>query len=560
MNIIVWIALPVITKAQSIVINEVMPANSITLSDEDGEFSDWIELYNHGADTIQLKNYGLSDVDSIFPKWYFPELVLNPSDFLVVYASGKERSAPPVYWQTIIDWGDEWKYLVPTQEPSADWNSLEFNDQEWSTGKSGFGYGDNDDSTLIPITMSVYIRKNFQISDTSNLISSILHMDYDDSFVAYLNGEEIARGNIGIPGIPPVFNQGADNYDHEALIYRGLPPESFRIDSLRQLIKEGENVLAIQVHNHSLGSSDMSAIPFLSVGTNINPGTGYPVPPILPVSSPLLHTNFRLNSVGETVFLFDTSGLIIDTVAFSQMHTDISKGPFPDGSGSLFYFMEATPGESNQTKTYSSISGKPNFSIPGGLYTTSLNVYLTGQETDDTIYYTTNGSDPIVHSQKYTGPIQINTTTVLRARIIEHDKIPGQIVSQSYLVNIQNTLPVISLSTTPENLWDFYDGMYVMGPNASHDFPHFGANFWQDWEKPVHIELFEPDGTIGFSIDAGVKIFGGWSRGLPQKSLSIFARSNMDTVTSVIGSSMKKISMSLKRSSCEIQEMTGTGQ
>lgn len=521
-----WYVIITSSSAQGLVINEIMPANATVIPDEDGDFSDWIELYNSGTVPLQLQYYGLSDVDSTFPKWTFPDMILEPDDFLVVFASGKDRDTPPLYWQTLIDWGDEWKYLVPTQEPPPDWNALNFDDQTWNSGKSGFGYGDGDDSTQVPVTMSVYARKKFLIEDTSTLEDAMLHMDYDDSFVAYLNGEEIARGNIGIPGIPPAFNQGADNYNHEALIYRGLPPESFRIDSLRNLIREGENVLAIQVHNHSTGSSDLTAIPFFSIGSNVKPGDGHPVPPLLHIDSPLLHASFKLDAEGESVYLFDPAGTIMDSIAYEQMYTDLSHGRYPDGSGNLCYFLEATPGEPNQTTPYNSISGEPYFSSPGGLFTTSMTVYLTGQEVDDTIYFTTDGSEPSIFSQKYTlGGIFIGSTTVLRARILEHGKIPGRVVSHTYLINPRNTLPVISLTTSPENLWDYYDGMYVMGPNASQDFPHFGANFWQDWEKPVHIELFEPDGDIGFSIDAGMKIFGGWSRGLPQKSLSLFARS-----------------------------------
>ena len=62
-----------------------------------------------------------------------------------------------------------------------------------------------------------------------------------------------------------------------------------------------------------------------------------------------------------------------------------------------------------------------------------------------------------------------------------------------------------------------------MGPNAEWDFPYFGANFWEDWERPIHFQILEQDETH-FSADAGAKIFGGWSRAFPQKSISIFSR------------------------------------
>ena len=63
-----------------------------------------------------------------------------------------------------------------------------------------------------------------------------------------------------------------------------------------------------------------------------------------------------------------------------------------------------------------------------------------------------------------------------------------------------------------------------MGPNASNDFPYFGANFWEDWERPIHFEIVDPN-RGGYAADAGVKVFGGWSRAFPQKSLSFFSRS-----------------------------------
>jgi len=85
-------------------------------------------------------------------------------------------------------------------------------------------------------------------------------------------------------------------------------------------------------------------------------------------------------------------------------------------------------------------------------------------------------------------------------------------------------LPVVFLSTDPSTFFDEDTGMYVMGPNASGDFPYFGANFWEDWERPIHFEILETDGS-GYAANAGAKIFGGWSRAFPQKSLSIFSRS-----------------------------------
>jgi hypothetical protein len=104
--------------------------------------------------------------------------------------------------------------------------------------------------------------------------------------------------------------------------------------------------------------------------------------------------------------------------------------------------------------------------------------------------------------------------------------LPSETESKTYIFGEDEAegLPVVFLSTDPSTFFDEDTGMYVMGPNASWDFPYFGANFWEDWERLIHFEILETDGS-GYAANAGVKIFGGWSRAFPQKSFSIFSRS-----------------------------------
>ena len=89
----------------------------------------------------------------------------------------------------------------------------------------------------------------------------LFHIDYDDAFVAYLNGSEIARSNIGTPGIVPEYDQTADTY-LEAQIYQGGLPQYFPIDDLGSLLVEGQNVLSIQGHNYTLSSSDLTPVSY----------------------------------------------------------------------------------------------------------------------------------------------------------------------------------------------------------------------------------------------------------------------------------------------------------
>jgi len=171
------------------------------------------------------------------------------------------------HWETVVYSGNVWKYYTGTHEPESDWRTVDFKNSQWPEGKGGIGYGDRDDYTVIEPTISLYMRQKFTIINKNKISLAALNIDYDDAFVAYLNNVEIARSNIGEPGDFPAFNQVADE-PKEAQMYQGGRPEYYYLDNtrIRSILKEGENVLAVQVHNHSLDSSDLSAIAFLSVG------------------------------------------------------------------------------------------------------------------------------------------------------------------------------------------------------------------------------------------------------------------------------------------------------
>lgn len=509
--------------SQSIKINEIMASNGTTLADEDGDFPDWIELYNSGASPVKLDGFGLSDDEQPF-KWVFPNIELKSHSFLLIFASGKDRREW-YHWETIITQGDNWKYRVGNSAPPAAWRQIDFDDSGWLSGPSGFGYGDGDDATLVPAAMSLCIRKEFTIQASADAGPAILHIDYDDAFVAWLNGAEIARDNIGQPGDKPPFNQPADTY-REAELYQGGLPEKYLLEENAALLQTGKNVLAIQVQNFAISSSDLSIIPFFTIGFRTAPaGTLRGVPEIIQLAFPNLHANFKIKSSGETLSLHHPDGSLLDQVESGNLPADLSKGRQPDGGADWYFFPQPTPCAPNTSTGYQRILTMPEFSMPGGFYSEIINLSLTTTEPGGKIYFTLNGSEPTTASSRFTSPFQLNQTTVVRARVLVPGALTGKVASQTYFFNETPNLPYISISTNPPNLWDPDSGIYVLGRNASPDFPHFGANFWENREIPAHFEFFETDGTPGFMLDAGMKIFGGWSRGFSQKSLSVFARS-----------------------------------
>ena len=170
-----------------------------------------------------------------------------------------------------LDEGEEYTYFRGTEEPPADWNTLEFDDFDWEVGNSGFGYGDVDDNTIIDDMqnsyLSIYIRKFINIDDLGAINFIQLGMRYDDGFIAYLNGVEIARSlSMGPAGIPANFDTPAA--DHEST----PTPEwfNFSLDAL-DVLQEGENILAIEGHNTNLTSSDFTLIPYLRYYDNVCP-------------------------------------------------------------------------------------------------------------------------------------------------------------------------------------------------------------------------------------------------------------------------------------------------
>ena len=171
------------------------------------------------------------------------------------------------HWESAIYNTDTWSYYIGDDQVPNSWNAQTFDATSWATGSGGFGYGDNDDNTTIAQTTSIFIRKEFNISSISSITSAILHADYDDGFVAYLNGTEIARGNMA--GNPPAYDALATDIREAELYQGGLPQEYMMEPALwNSLITNGANTLAIQIHNRSATSSDMSSNFFLSLSIN----------------------------------------------------------------------------------------------------------------------------------------------------------------------------------------------------------------------------------------------------------------------------------------------------
>lgn len=244
----------------AVVLSEFMAINGGTLTDADGDTPDWIEIYNPSATTVvDLAGWHLTDDPADLTRWTFPSVEVPPHGFLIVFASGKNRTdggelhtnfklsgdgeylalvepdgvtiateyapayppqRPDVSYGlelggsrvALVGTGTPCRYLVPADDSlGLSWNGSDpaFADDAWMTGALGLGYErgvgykefitTDVESVLYGQNGSIYVRIPFEVDDPSAISDLILQLRYDDGFVAYLNGHEILRVNAPDP-------------------------------------------------------------------------------------------------------------------------------------------------------------------------------------------------------------------------------------------------------------------------------------------------------------------------------------------------------------------------
>ncbi len=547
-------------------ITEFMASNDETLLDAEGDSADWLEIYNTGGEAADLSGMYLTDSDDELDKWAFPTgTSLAAGEYLVVFASDKDTvlaggelhtnfklsadgeflalvdsdgttildeyapEFPPQYedisyGQTmqlngeslvLVGGGATVNALVPTDGSLGDsWQLVGFDDSSWPfVGPTGIGYenspGDSinytaEIGTAIPSgTTDVYIRVPFHLTSVDGIDRLTLRMMYDDGFVAYLNGAEVAEANA--PSVID-WNSTASTYHDDV---DGERFQEFDVGAGIDELQEGWNVLAIQGLNLNPSSSDMLFQPEL-----------------VAESADVI--------IGEHVGYFQTA---TPGYANGEAVAGFLERPVFDAPHGLY----DTP------QTVAIVAPDPQATI---VYTTDGST-----PTADAALVATNGT-------LYTGPLTISSTTTLRATAFRADFEPSPVTASSYIfvsdvihqsplgqvpagwpanaqVNGQEinygmdpeiisqygegaveqsllSLPSISITTDLDHLFDPQTGIYV------------NANYrGSEWERLSTVELINPDGSEGFVVDAGLRIRGGYSRNdyNPKHAFRLYFRS-----------------------------------
>ena len=222
---------------------------------------------------------------------------------------------------------------------------------------------------------------------------------------------------------------------------------------------------------------------------------------------------------GGFLSVADKNGNIYDTMNYGQQYPNISYGRPVDGdtTSPLVYFIRNTFGNTNnKAVTATEVIKTPKISTKSGFYESAVKVKITCGTEGAQIYYTTDASEPTLESTLYTNEITIPSTTVLRARAFKDGCLDGLIATNTYMINKRKpeNLPIIFLTTAPENLYDDMIGIYCIGTNGiilTANNPK--ANYNRDWTRWGYIEFQDEKREVSISQPIGLAISGNASRG-----------------------------------------------
>lgn len=488
------------TEDMGLYINEFMASNATTICDSFGSYSDWIELYNSTDTDMDISGFGISDNLSQPMKYRFPDgTTIAAKGYLVVFCSGNEGMqngelhAPfglRSYGEDVVIANRAGRiidsYSFKNQETDVSMARIPDGTGEFQSNSqpspgypnTGAGYSAFDAANRLPLG-GVYISEFG--GSTGSVASDWVELHNS-------TGSAVSLAGYGLSNNPK-------------------NPAKWVFPDIS--IEPGEYLLL-----YATGSADKA-------------------------QKKNLKLNFNISSTGETLFFFDPNGKLIDKLSAGRMRSGQSYGR--DGSDNRFYYAEPTPGAQNG-KGYEGITQLPAFSVTPGIYDNAVTVAITAGE-GETIRYTTDCTTPNASSEVYSGELSISKNSVIRAAAFRDGYLSGDVATATYLFRsdgVNHALPVVTLVTDPDNLWNSKTGIYATGDQFDPDATSYAdtlksATYYQAkfateeqvdtiWEKPAAFSLFDDNGKQVFTQNVGIRIAGSFGRGRAQKGFNVIAR------------------------------------
>ncbi|MBT3199031.1 MAG: hypothetical protein HN350_03855, partial [Phycisphaerales bacterium] len=518
---------------------------------------------------------------------------------------------------TLIGKGSVWRYLDNGSDQGTAWRQSDFDDGAWAFGPAELGYGDGGEETVVnsgnPKYITTYFRREFDVSSAWGYSDLTINIQRDDGAVVYLNGQEIVRSNMQSGAINYLTTTGtsAVGGGDETTFYE------YHVDPAG-LLAEGENVLAVEIHQVSTTSSDISfdleligetstsdLIETDLQGDMLGENASLLVRMPFNVADPLEYSDLTLEMAYEDGYVAYLNGVqvaavnasgtpawnssadsdrpILDASVFAGVSID--PGLLVAGENILAihamndhkadpmflvcprltalagvtltenYFTDPTPGDENVPGVLGVVDDT-KFSVDRGFFDEAFYVEISTETPDADIRYTLDGSAPSeTVGTLYNGPIYVTGTSTLRAIAYRPGYLSTDVDTQTYIF----LGDVLTQSAAPENFptsWRGTAADYEMDPDvvyssvyedqllaAMQSLPSmsivmntedmFGdSGIYSNsgsqgvaWERPTSLEWINEDGSTGFQVNAGIRIYGGAFRGMNltrKKSFRVF--------------------------------------
>lgn len=454
--------------ANGLMISELMPSNRATVADGDGDFSDYIELCNASDRPVSLEGWALSDDDMNRRKWVFPERELQPGEYLLVFASGKDRREE---------------------------GELHANFRLSSKGGALRLYDPGDEVVS-------YVEYDATVADQA------LSREPDGSVTARLDPSP------GYPNTP----EGARQATTAMLTNRrGL--------YISEVFASGEGFDWVEIHNESDSAADLSGFGLsdnatkprkwqFPEGARLRPD-GYAVIALTGAESGDVDLEGELNpdyaapfalSDGETVCLSTAQGELLDRVKLYDQYRNVSYGR-AEGHEVYRYFETPTPGRANGPDSFGGVTQDVEFSVPPGVVRESEIDLSMSVEGGASLYYTLDGTEPTTESRRFTEPIHLSANAFIKVLAVAEDRIPTR-ATVTYIFG-SHTLRLVS----------------VIGKASQLNGEKGVLNTGQKTEITVYAEIYEPNGTKLAGQNCVLEMVGHHSRSnYAQKSFKLTAK------------------------------------
>ena len=502
-----------------VVFSEVDPVN-LVYKDHEGDDAGWIELFNPTDSVVDLSGMVLTDSRDNPKKWTFGNVTIPPWGLMLVFMSGKNLPDYVAPHDSINLVGNGCWVWTDSQNTSVKGeSSVQYlNGSHPCFNESGirkFGgvmhFGENTELGWHSISFFVGIGDRGNSADAKDLSGT-----NEILLTGYIEKDRKLQLRLAQTDL--------DDWKGWAKVLTGTGDSSY---TYRITLPTGStlpDLAHIYGTRFSPDDQELRSTAF-KVNSYIARNRGHEP-----------HANFKLKKSGGSLFLMKPDGTLVDSVTYPELplgkswsysYTDnyIDKDGnkvFTDGEG--WGYGSPSPFAYGQNaimaKREPSPETKVNFPA-SGFYNSAFTIDLSSVPN---VRCETGGNTPTESSARLDS-IRIINTTVLRCANFAANSVASDVVTRTYVFETQPQTPVVFLTANPKSLFDPDTGIYMEGPNAQAKDPHYGANYWEDREIPVFVELLEKGGkSPAFAKNAGFQIFGNYSRANKKKSVAIVFR------------------------------------